>query len=241
MPDDRRDRHRDASRGAGVRNRGTAVTADIVVTEHSRASGDEEARFYEVKSYRGGVHIVGLSPREASDALKLLFAARHLQYEHGVAASKGLLRTVAAAGLDLTPPATVEQARRSADLRRDLLATPTFTYDTLAQQRGDARSSSTRTWVSRARSRKELFTVDVDGRTIIPAFQLTDAGKTRPALAPALSQLLDADVGGWSVWTWLTRPTPLLSGGTPTDLADEAPERVRRAARRFASSTRTAA
>jgi hypothetical protein len=188
-----------------------------------------------------GVEIEGLSPGDAQEALMLLQAARRLQYSHGTSAARGLLRTVTEANLELTPPASVEHARRLADLRQALLATPVYTHETLAEVRGDASTSSTRTWVSRARDRGQLFTVKVDGRTVIPAFQLSDEGEPRSEYASVLAPLLEARIDGWTLWTWLTSSTPLLSGAVPVEVVDSAPERVLQAAKRFASARRSAA
>jgi hypothetical protein len=188
-----------------------------------------------------GVFISGLSTEDAVDAIMLLRAARVLQYESGAAAARGLLHSMTEANVELIPPASVEQARRLAILRKKLLSTPVFTTDTLGELRGDVNSSTTRTWISRARDRGALFTVKFEGKTIVPALQLSDSGAPRDEYAPVLAPLLEAEIDGWTIWTWLTSPTPLLSGRSPADLVSEAPERVSYAARRFASSRRSAA
>lgn len=193
------------------------------------------------KSGGHGVEIDGLSRGDAEEALLLLQAARRLQYSYGMSAARGLLRTVSEANIDLTPPASVEHARRLADVRQALLATPVHNYKTLAEVRGDSSTSTTRTWVGRARDRGLLFTVKLDGRTIIPAFQLSDEGTPRSQYAPVLAPLLDAQIDGWTLWTWLTSSTPLLSGAVPVELIDDAPQRVQHAAKRFAASRRSAA
>ena len=103
--------------------------------------------------------------------------------------------------------------------------------------RGGARESSTRTWLSRRREARELFTVKHDGRTIIPAFQLDADGEPRPELQPVLQTLVDACVQSWALWTWLTSLTSLLSGETPEQLVRSNPQRVLRAAQRFAAAS----
>ncbi|CAN5371667.1 hypothetical protein BH09ACT12_BH09ACT12_27400 [soil metagenome] len=188
-----------------------------------------------------GVFISGLSTEDAVDALKLLHATRQLQYESGTAAARGLLHAMTEANVELIPPASVEQARRLASLRKRLLSTPVFTTNTLGELRGDVNPSTTRTWISRARDRGSLFTVKFEGKTIIPALQLSESGALRDEYAPVLTPLLEAEIDGWTIWTWLTSSTPLLSGRSPADLVSEAPERVSYAAQRFASSRRSAA
>lgn len=199
------------------------MTLDQDQTPHVRARGDS-------------VEVQGVSTADVEQALILLGKVRQLQQRQAALVSDQLLRGVLpAAGLDLTPPAAVEQARRQADLRHALLATPVYTYETLREVRGDSSSANTRTWVSRVRKKGRLFTVVVDGHTLIPAFQLTDGVEPRPELAKVLRPLLEAGVNGWALWIWLTHPTALLSGDIPCDALGEAAGRVEKAASRFAA------
>lgn len=110
-----------------------------------------------------------------------------------------------------------------------------FTHDTLQQLRGDRQTSSTRTWVARKRDARELFTVTHDGQTIVPAFQFTSDGSLRAELRPLLEALAAGGVDGWQLWTWLTSPSSLLSGGVPHEVAWMQPERALRAGQRFAA------
>lgn len=89
--------------------------------------------------------------------------------------------------------------------------------------------------VERLRSRREIFTVQHNGRAVVPAFQLTESGGPRPELATMLRTLVDSGVEGWALWTWLTSPTPLLSGGVPEEVAAVDRPRAERAAARFAA------
>jgi hypothetical protein len=117
--------------------------------------------------------------------------------------------------------------------RNALLATPFHTYASLSEQRGDSSESNTRTWVARRRHSRKLFTVDHEGRTLIPAFQFDEHGELRAELAPMLSALADGGVQGWSLWTWLTTPTSYLSGEIPERVASADSARALRAAQRF--------
>ena len=110
-----------------------------------------------------GVLIWGLSEEDAMTAMRLLRAAREQQFQYGLTAARGLLQTMVEADIELIAPASVEQARRLAGVRKALLTTPVFTHETLREVRGDANLSTTRTWASRARERKRLFTVKLDG------------------------------------------------------------------------------
>jgi hypothetical protein len=191
---------------------------------------------YEVAERAGHVEVRGVTRREVEEALELIGKVRVLQADHVTATRADLTRALMSRNVSLTPPATLAQAQRLASHRDALLATPVHTHDTLRALRGDAKTSSTRTWLTRRRDNHELFTVSHNGRTLIPAFQLDEQGQPRPELKPILKALDDAGVTGWSLWTWLTNPTALLTGQSPEQLARQAPARVLRAARRLTST-----
>jgi hypothetical protein len=191
---------------------------------------------YEVAERADHLEVRGVTRREVEDALELIERVRVLQADHVAATRADLTRALMARNVSLTPPATLAQAQRLAGHRDALLATPVYTHDTLSALRGDAKTSSTRTWLTRRRDHHELFTVSHNGRTLIPAFQLDEQGRPRPELQPILEALADAGLIGWSLWTWLTTPTALLSGASPEQLAHQAPARVLRAARRLAAT-----
>jgi hypothetical protein len=114
---------------------------------------------------------------------------------------------------------------RQARLRAALLETPWFTYETLAQVRG-ASVDATRYAVHKAEQTHRLVVVPVEGRVVVPAFQLTDEGEVRPDIAPLLEPLLAARMDPWRAWAWLTQPAALTLGRAPAeavtdpDLAD---------------------
>jgi hypothetical protein len=191
---------------------------------------------YQVAERAGHLEIRGATRRDVEEALELIDKVRVLQADHVKTTRADLTRTLMARNVSLTPPATLAQAQRLASHRDGLLATPVFTHDTLRVLRGDTRTSSTRTWLTRRRDNHELFTIAYNGRTLIPAFQLDDEGQPRPGLQPILEALADAGITGWPLWTWLTGPTALLSGEIPEQLARRAPVRVLRAAQRFAAA-----
>jgi hypothetical protein len=132
-------------------------------------------------------------------------------------------------------PVPLVQTARQARLREELLADPWFTYETLGALRGTS-VEATRFAVHKAGADHLLLLVTVDGRTIVPAFQLTAEGQPRPDLAPVLEPLLVARMDPWRAWTWLTRPATLLGGLVPERaVADPATaDDVRYAARRLA-------
>jgi hypothetical protein len=214
---------------------------------------------YEVERYSDHLEIRGLTQSELDETFEQLRLIRDLQ-QHKVVSTDELTETLAqlvellgtlkaeraaavrdelvqvltSREVSLVPPATLAQAQRLAAHREALLATPVYTHETLSEVRGNARPSSTRTWLTRRRDEHALFTVNVKGTTVIPAFQLDESGEPRPELQPIVSALQEGGIEGWSLWTWLTKPTSFLSGGIPEEVARTNPERALRAAQRFA-------
>lgn len=132
-------------------------------------------------------------------------------------------------------PVPLVQVARLARVRAELLTTTWWTYETLAGLRGTT-LESTRFAVHRAASTHRLLVVATDERTIVPGFQLDDAGELRPALAPVLEPLLAAGMDPWRAWAWLTQPAALLGGLVPEVAAADArsEDLVRHAAVRLA-------
>lgn len=190
---------------------------------------------YDVEERGDHVEVRGVSRGEVLEALRLHAEVQEVKAAHAAEVRDDLVRTLMVTGVALVPPASVAQAQRLAAHRNALLATPVYTHESLQQVRGDTRESSTRTWLSRRKDAHELFTVSHVGRTLIPAFQFDGAGEPRAELQPILAVLLGAGVRGWTLWTWLTTPTPLLSGEVPERLVRANPQRVLRAAQRFAA------
>lgn len=195
-----------------------------------------DAKGYDIAERSDHVEIRGVSRRRVAEALDLLDRVQAVQAEHAAATRDELVHTLMAGNVPLIPPATVAQAQRLATHRDALLATHIHTHGSLSDLRGDAKESSTRTWLSRRKAENKVFTVAHNGRTLIPAFQLDDQGEPRPELQPLLAALQDAGVHDWTLWTWLTSPTSLLSGAVPEQLVRTAPKRVLRAAERFAAA-----
>jgi hypothetical protein len=190
---------------------------------------------FDVAEQAGHVEVRGVSGQDVLEALKLLDKIRYVQAEQVSDKRDALVHVLMASNISLTPPATLAQARRLASQRDALLATPVLTYKSLRELRGDAKESTTRTWVARKRARRSLFVVAHGGRTLIPAFQMDARGEPRPELQPLLATLLDHRVDSWPLWTWLTSSTSLLSGEIPEVTARTAPARALNAASRFAA------
>ncbi|WP_028656444.1 hypothetical protein [Nocardioides sp. J9] len=132
-------------------------------------------------------------------------------------------------------PVTLVQLRRKAQVRAALLASPCHTYASLAEVRGTSENAA-RFAVHKAAGRNALLVVPHEGGTLVPAFQLTDAGELRDELAPVLEPLLAARMDPWQVWAWLTQPAALLGGAVPHEAVRDEEEAaiVRHAAVRLA-------
>ena len=128
---------------------------------------------------------------------------------------------------------------RQARLRATLLETAWFTYETLAEVRG-ASVDATRFAVHKAQQTHRLVVVPVEGRVVVPAFQLTDAGEIRPEIAPVIEPLLAARMDPWRAWAWLTQPAALTFGRAPEEAVTdpELTDLVRHAAVRLAERVR---
>jgi len=200
----------------------------------SRPELDETLELLElVRSFQAEIEMSGVELNETME--RLLELVRSVQAEHVEAIRGDLAQLLMSREASLIPPASLTQARRFAAHRDALRATPVFTHETLSELRGDKSVSSTRTWLARRRDDHALFSINDKGRTLIPAFQLDERGEPRPELQPILSVLHEGAVAGWSLWTWLTKPTSFLSGGVPETVSRTDPARVVRAAQRFAA------
>jgi hypothetical protein len=124
---------------------------------------------------------------------------------------------------------------RQARVRQELLAGPSYTYETLAALRG-ASVNATRFAVHKAQNDHGLLVVATEAGTVVPGFQLTQAGELRPELEPVLRPLLAAGMDPWRAWAWLTQPAGLLGGQVPEQVAADPAEAgvVRHAAVRLA-------
>lgn len=179
------------------------------------------------------ITVEGATDTEVKTAMAIFVAFKDLQADTIHLSRDALLHAAGLAGVDLVPPAALEQARRLAKLRNRLMATPAYSYETLAEVRHEGSIPSMRTWVSRRRQARQMFTVSDGSRVVIPAFQFDDAGQLRTELAPLIEALVDAKVEGWALWSWLTTPSNLLSSQVPEQVAAHDPQRALTAAHRF--------
>lgn len=120
-------------------------------------------------------------------------------------------------------PLPLLQIARQARVRAELLTQPCFTYESLAEVRGDT-LEATRFAVHKAARDRRLLVVSEGERTLVPAFQLTDDGALRADLERVVTPLLAAEMDPWKAWAWLTRPAALLGGAVPVEAAGDPDE-----------------
>lgn len=192
----------------------------------------------EVSSHSDHLEVRGVSSTDLQEALALLEEIRSLQAAATADKRHELVRALmSASSIPSVPRASVAQSQRSALMRDALLGTGVDTHESLMKIRGDAKESSTRTWVSRRLKDHRLIAVRHGGRKLIPSFQLQDNGEPRPELQALFAALVDVEP--WTQWKWLTTGSNLLSGEVPERVARQNPARALMAAQRFAAPRRS--
>ena len=174
----------------------------------------------------------GLTQAEAHEAINTY--AKHVELRVHMRAQ--LREAVDRAHMDdlpLVSEATQNQAKRTANARVRLIQDEgAATYHSLARMRGTGQGGA-RPWANRLRRHNLLFTVEVNGKTLIPMVQLTTDGQLDELVSEHLiNPLLSAGMEPWSLWSWLTSPTGLLSGGLSAVIVHTAMDRVDRAVQR---------
>lgn len=136
---------------------------------------------------------------------------------------------------DPVPYATVEQARRLAELRASLLHKGAWSTAALAEARGIS-TNNARQWVSRHRKAQRIFTVSHEGETLVPVFLLDEELEPRPEAQEPIRLLREAGEDGWALWAWFATRSAWVGGRVPAELLDAEPELVERAAQQRAAS-----
>ncbi|WP_155807464.1 hypothetical protein [Brevibacterium sp. VCM10] len=186
------------------------------------------------------INVEGLSPSDVESALELYREIIKEQLHERESLIARLTQAYLSKTVQLIPEATQRQAQRSVSFRARLLEEEgAETYESLAILRGSSQST-TRAWVARHRDKFAMFTLEAEGRTLIPKVQLTDRGMLRKNVAALIKPLAEAELGGWGLWSWLTAPTSLLSDEIPAVVAESSPERARTAAELYAEDLRDA-
>lgn len=119
--------------------------------------------------------------------------------------------------IDPVPHAAVANALRMRELRTQLLQSGAHNYESLAKGRNTTVEAA-RQFVSRARSKHQVITVQHEERTYVPQFLLDDALDPIPQFAPIIERQGEVGERGWAAWTWLVTPSSWLDGETPAEL-----------------------
>lgn len=190
-------------------------------------------RVHQVRS--GSVEVIGagVTADDVAEAMGLLTIWRDAQVKAEAGFAQSVVTVLMEGAGPILSPTRSAAAERIAQHRVELLGTPTYTHETLAEARG-AKGAAVRAWVARHRRAGDVVVVKQDGRTLLPAFQFTAGGELRPEVA-RVNRILyeDTEMTGWEKWTWWWASTGLLSGQSPIDVIESAPVRVETAARRF--------
>ena len=138
-------------------------------------------------------------------------------------------------------PVALVRLRRESRLRQELLDGGWLDYAGVAARRGVSENAA-RFALHKAAERRTVLLVQHEGGTLVPAFQLDDAGEVRDELLAVLEPLLAAGVEPWRAWIWLTTPAGLLGGAVPHEAARDPEELpiVQRAAVALAERSRSA-
>ncbi len=140
-----------------------------------------------------------------------------------------LIDTAMPSLFDRPSRATIDQARRNAEIRASFLRS----YEVLdAEQIHELYGSTAKNraaLAARWRADGKIFAIEHQSRLLYPAFQFDDQGKPKPILARVLEALGDG-VGPWQTAIWFTTGNPWLGGQKPVDLLEVEPERVEEAA-----------
>ena len=138
-------------------------------------------------------------------------------------------------------PVALVRLRRESRLRQELLDGGWLDYAGVAARRGVSENAA-RFALHKAAERRTVLLVQHEGRTLVPAFQIDDAGEVRDELLAVLEPLLAAGVEPWRAWIWLTTPAGLLGGAVPHEAARDPEELpiVQRAAVALAERSRSA-
>lgn len=164
-------------------------------------------------------HLLDAPTAEIRQALTRVAALAIVQGRRGQQVHTDLLATLAADPelLDPVPHASVEQARRMAARRNQLLASGAWNVAALSAAR-DAKPSAVRMWLARQRDGDRLFTVTVRGETYVPALLLREDAEPHPGLERVIHPLRSAGLDPWALWVWFDSPSPWLDGDRPAAL-----------------------
>ena len=134
----------------------------------------------------------------------------------------GMLRSVGDDPAHAVPIALV-RLRRESRIRAELLDGGWLDYAGVGRLRGVSENAA-RFALHKAAERRTVLLVPHEGATLVPTFQLDDAGQVREELLAVIEPLLAAGMDPWRAWVWLTTPAGLLGGAIPHEAARDPEE-----------------
>ena len=178
-----------------------------------------------------------ISEAEVGSMVYRLLQAASIQLRRAPGARIELARVLGPSlgELDPVPYATVEQARRLATLRASLLREGAWSISAIADGRG-TNATNARQWVSRHRKAHRIFTVTVEGESLVPGFLLDDELEPLRQAQEPIRVLREAGEDGWALWAWFATPSAWVGGRIPAELLAREPERVAAAAQQRAAT-----
>jgi len=120
-------------------------------------------------------------------------------------------------------PVALVRLRRESRVRGALLDGGWQDYAGVAHLRGVSVNAA-RFALHKAVERRAVLLVQHEGETLVPSFQLDDAGQVRGELLAVLEPLLTAGIDPWRTWIWLTTPAALMGGAVPHEAARDPEE-----------------
>lgn len=124
-------------------------------------------------------------------------------------------------------------AQRTRTLHARLLDSGSLSNADLAGLRATDESSA-REFVASEQARCRLFTVNHDGRSLVPQI-LVDADGELTEVSRAVEVLVPLGLDGWELWSWLASPSGWLSGEIPAEVFTTDPDRAMAAVRAYAA------
>ncbi|HYU31744.1 MAG TPA: hypothetical protein VEW48_06245 [Thermoanaerobaculia bacterium] len=128
-------------------------------------------------------------------------------------------------------PSTVEalQARRNAEARASLVRDFGALTSTQVAELAGSRASNRAALANRWKQEGRIFSVNYEGATLYPAFQLDAEGRPWPVIAEVI-RTLGSKSTDWELALWFTTNVGWLDGQRPVDLLESDPAAVAEAA-----------
>jgi hypothetical protein len=133
-------------------------------------------------------------------------------------------------------PVAVLQARRNAEAREALIQELGVLTSTGVAELAGSQAKNRAALANRWKQERRIFSVQHQGVTVFPGYQLDTAGRPRPVIAEVVERL-GSHGSEWELALWFVAETGWLSGRRQVDLLDRDPRAVAEAASREAAES----